>query len=71
MDIVEAAASHLAGHEFAASSEAVLRLAQESRCVAYDCEFVAVAMELDIILVTMDKKIRTEFPSRAKLLTQY
>lgn len=51
-----------ADREFAAPSEAVLRLAAASGCSAYDCEFVAVAMELGVRLVTQDAQVLEAFP---------
>lgn len=44
------------------NSDAVLRLAHASKCAAYDCEFVALAEEMGVRLVTEDKLIRREFP---------
>ena len=63
------AESLLAGAEFEVSSDAVLELVRDSNCLAYDCEFVALAIQLDTKLVTMDKKLLREFPARAVALT--
>ena len=52
----------LAGREHLMGSEKILRLVKQSRCSAYDCEFVALAMELRVPLVTSDKQILHEFP---------
>lgn len=52
----------LAGREHLMDSENILRLVEQSRCSAYDCEFVALAMELRVPLVTSDKQILREFP---------
>jgi len=52
----------LAGREHLMDSERILRLVDKSGCSAYDCEFVALAMELRVPLVTSDKKILCEFP---------
>lgn len=55
----------MSGREFTASSEAVLRLAEESGCSAYDCEFVALARDLGAILVTVDRQVLAAFPDTA------
>ncbi len=57
--------SLLQGSEFEVESNAVLELVRDSDCSAYDCEFVALAVKLDTILVTMDKKLLRAFPKRA------
>jgi predicted nucleic acid-binding protein len=46
----------------------VLRLVQQSKCSAYDCEFVALARSLNVPLITMDKQILKDFPTTAKPL---
>jgi predicted nucleic acid-binding protein len=43
----------------------VLTLATRSRCSAYDCEFVAVAQDLGVPLVTTDRQVLRAFPSVA------
>ena len=43
----------------------VLRIASEGPCSAYDAQFVALAMELDVPLVTSDKKLIRVFPNTA------
>jgi len=40
----------------------VLTLTDSSQCSAYDWEFVALAKQLSVKLVTEDKKILREFP---------
>jgi len=59
----------LAGAEFEVDSEAVLKLVRDSDCSAYDCEFVALAIQLDTKLVTMDRKLLKAFPGRAVALS--
>ena len=49
------------GNEFYITSQHILTLVNESKCSAYDCEFVALAQQLNIKLVTEDKKIISEF----------
>lgn len=51
--------------EFSINSKQVLTLMSESTCSAYDCEFVALAYDFDIQLVTFDKKILSEFSAIA------
>lgn len=59
------------GREYAVSPEAVLELAVQSRCTAYDCEYVALARELDVPLVTIDKQILRAFPKVAVSLETF
>jgi predicted nucleic acid-binding protein len=63
------AESLLEGAEFEVESLAVLELVRDSDCSAYDCEFIALAMSLDTIMVTMDKKLLRAFPKRAIALS--
>ena len=61
----EDAENYMADGEYEVNSEQVLRLAQASGCTAYDCEFVALAQELKVQLVTTDKEILRAFPKIA------
>ncbi len=49
--------------EYEVPSRQVLELANESGCSAYDCEFVALAMDLNVSLITVDKKLLSKFPT--------
>jgi predicted nucleic acid-binding protein len=51
--------------EYPVTSEAVFTLVNRSHCSAYDCEFVALAEELSVPLVTADKQILRDFPETA------
>lgn len=62
------AESLLRGSEYMVISSDVLHLVQQSKCSAYDCEFVALAQNLSVPLVTMDKQILNDFPTTAKPL---
>jgi predicted nucleic acid-binding protein len=53
------------GREYTVPSAQVLSFAVESRCSAYNCEFVAVAHNLGASLVTVDDQILKAFPSLA------
>lgn len=61
-EIQREAESLLADCEYDVDSFEVLRLASESGCSAYDCEFVALAKRLGVKLVTADAKLRKSFP---------
>jgi predicted nucleic acid-binding protein len=63
------AESLLEGAEFEVDSYTVLELVRDSDCSAYDCEFVALALKLEIKLLTMDKKLLRAFPHRTMPLT--
>ena len=51
--------------EFTMPSVSVMNLVATSTCSAYDCEFVALARQLSVKLVTQDKKLLREFPETA------
>jgi len=61
----------LLGREYEVSSAHVLNLASESTCSAYDCEFVAVAKDLRVPLVTVDKQVLQAFPEVAVSLDAF
>jgi predicted nucleic acid-binding protein len=63
------AESLLAGSEFEVDSRAVLELVRDSDCSAYDCEFIALAIQLNAKLVTKDKKLLRAFPTHAVVLS--
>jgi len=63
--IAHAAEEQFSGREFPVQSAEVLRLAHESGCSTYDCEFVALARTLGVRLVTNDREVVRAFPSIA------
>jgi predicted nucleic acid-binding protein len=71
MQITQAAESMMLGKEFHVITDDVYRLASLSSCSAYDCEFVALAQDLGVPLVTVDKKLLHEFPNTAVSLDQF
>lgn len=52
--------------EVGVSAAQVVKLIGRSKCSGYDCEFVALAENLGLPLLTMDKQILSEFPGIAE-----
>lgn len=69
--IMDRSAKLMEGLEYDVSSLYVLDLIAESTCTAYDCEFVALARDLEVPLVTTDRQILTEFPDIALSLDTF
>lgn len=75
IDLADAAALYhrasliVSGDEYEVETAEVLRLSRDSRCSAYDCEYVALAQFLDLKLVTADAKLRKAFPQRTVALS--
>jgi len=61
----------MSGGEYDISSIEVLSLAESSGCSAYDCEFVALATDLKVPLVTSDSKILKAFKGIAISLQEF
>ena len=70
-EIAHGAESWMSGREYPASTDRVLRLAAASVCSSYDCEFVAVAQDLAVPLVTADRQILRAFPETAVSLSAF
>ena len=66
---IDGAERQMDGSEQTVDSHAVLRLAMQSKCSAYDCEYVAVAEASGVPLVTNDRQILNEFPLIARPFT--
>ena len=71
IQLFETAASLLHENEYEINSAQVLKLSQESGCSAYDCEFINLAQDLNVPLVTMDKKILQCFQGTAVSIQEY
>ncbi len=69
--IMDAALDLMAGREYGVDSRQVLQLAASSGCSAYDCEFVAVAQDLGVPLVTGDRQVLRAFPQVAVSLARF
>ena len=61
----------IGSREYRVSTERVLELAAQSKCTAYDCEYVALAQELGVSLVTADKQLLKAFPKIAVPLEKF
>ncbi len=65
IEVQQKAEALLSGREHVVPSERVLRLVASSTCSAYDCEFVALAEQLGVPLVTSDRVVLKEFQAVA------
>ncbi|WP_441000637.1 type II toxin-antitoxin system VapC family toxin [Fodinibius sp. SL11] len=64
--IMEKAELQMKDQQFQVNSVQVLHHVSQSTCSSYDCEFVSLAKDLDLKLITMDKQLLREFPVLAK-----
>jgi predicted nucleic acid-binding protein len=69
--IQEEAEALMTDQEFTVTSIQILTLTHSSSCSAYDCGFVALAKQLDVKLLTQDKKILREFSEVAVSLDDF
>lgn len=65
LDFAEEAETLMNGREFIVRSADVLQLASQTGQSAYDCEYVALARDLKLRLVTSDRKLVKAFPQVA------
>jgi predicted nucleic acid-binding protein len=61
----------LGANEYSVPTEQIIRLMLASDCTAYDCEYVALAQDLDVPLVTTDKQVLRAFPDIAVSLEKF
>jgi predicted nucleic acid-binding protein len=61
----------LAGHEHVIESAPVLALVRSTDLSAYDCEFAALALQLDVPLVTEDRAMLKALPRTAKSMAAF
>jgi len=71
LHVIQEAEAMMQDGEYEMASAQVLRLATSSGCSAYDCEFVALADDLNAPLITVDKKILAQFPNIAVALYDF
>jgi predicted nucleic acid-binding protein len=58
-------------NEYSVPTERVFKLVLASDCTAYDCEYVALAQDLGVPLVTTDKQLIKAFPNTAVALEKF
>jgi predicted nucleic acid-binding protein len=61
LEVMEDADLLMEGKDRDSASSRILRLAADSGCSAYDCEFVALAQDLGVPLVTADRALIEKF----------
>ncbi|HJS19858.1 MAG TPA: type II toxin-antitoxin system VapC family toxin [Anaerolineales bacterium] len=69
--VMQNATQTLSNRQIIPSEDELFDLIADSNCTAYDCEFVALAKQLDIYLVTADKQLLKEFPDYAISLEEF
>ncbi len=69
--IMQKAEELLEHEEYEVPSYPVLEVASISECTGYDCEFIVLAQDLEVPLLTADKKLLKAFPDIAISLTDY
>ena len=65
LQLMDNAAILMRDREYEVSSVRILSLVAGTRCSAYDGEFVALAQDLGLSLVTSDARLLAEFPATA------
>jgi predicted nucleic acid-binding protein len=69
--IMQQAILAVESREYTVNSGEVLNLATQSSCSAYVCEFVALAQDLEVPLLTSDAQILKDFPGTAISLERF
>lgn len=69
--VMEDAILTLENRQVLPSSEKILDLISKTDCTAYDCEFIALAQQLDISLVTADKQLLSRYPNSTISLEEF
>lgn len=71
MRVLQLAEEIVGGREYQVSSDRVLALAARSGCTGYDCEYVALAQDLGVPLVTADPQVLKAFPRTAVSMEKF
>ena len=67
--LYQRASALIGDDEYEVETADVLRASRQSKCSAYDCEYVCLAEFLDVELVTADLKLAKAFPGRTRRLS--
>ena len=71
VDLIQEAELLMSGMEYLVPSVNLLKLAEESQSSAYDCEFLALAKQFDLKLVTSNALIIQKFPDTAVHMSEF
>ncbi|MGD8298881.1 MAG: type II toxin-antitoxin system VapC family toxin [Desulfobacterales bacterium] len=71
VDLMQEAELFMNGMEFLVPSLNILKLTEESKCSAYDCEFVILAEQFGLRLVTSDSLLLKKFPGTAVHMSEF
>lgn len=71
VDLMQEAELFMKGMEFLVPSLNILKLTEESKCSAYDCEFVILAEQFGLRLVTSDSLLLKKFPGTAVHMSEF
>jgi predicted nucleic acid-binding protein len=71
VDLMQEAELFMRGMEFLVPSINILKLIEESKCSAYDCEFVTLAEQFGLELVTSDSLLLKKFPGTAVHMSEF
>ena len=69
--LMKEAENFMLDSEYQPNSDRVLDLVSHSTCSPYDCEYVVVAQDVGAPLITLDKKILSEFRGTAISMSEF
>lgn len=71
LEIMDAAEAKLHPRQYNILSATVISLAAQSDCSAYECEYVALAQELNVSLITANERVLAAFPHHTIALERF
>ncbi|HEY5565075.1 MAG TPA: type II toxin-antitoxin system VapC family toxin [Rhodothermia bacterium] len=69
--LMDAALDLMRGNEYEVASDPIFACLERANVSAYDAEYVALATELDIHVVTADRRLQRAFPERVVSLREF